>query len=313
MSDVAAQLRAIEQGALLRPRPELGTLIVTGPERQSWLAGQLTQDIAGLKPGDGCYSLHVTRTGKIEAEVWVLIDDERILLGVPATLVSTLHTSLDHYLIMEDAELVISNEKLSWWLAHGPKAEQVATAARDAGAAAALGHLGELPTAIIAAPTQTSSRPLQNLGEVLTTVDGVLLATPDGWDRIRIERMLPRFGVDFGVGCYPQEACLENLAVSFSKGCYVGQEAVFMLEKRGHVKKRLVRLVLDDERDLALGSDVFSSDGEKVGQITSTTKADGKTWALASVRYKHTLSGTVLSVDGQTAQVSCLSVREQAC
>ncbi len=313
MSDVTAQHRAIEQGALVRPRPDLGTVIVSGPERQSWLAGQLTQDIADLSMGDGCYALNVTRTGKLVAEAWVLIDAEQILLGVPEQLVASLYTTLDQYLIMEDAELAVADDKRSWWLAHGPKAEQVATAARDAGAVAALGHLGELPTAIIAAPAQTTARPLQNLGEVLTAVDGALLATPAGWERIRIERMLPRLGVDFDVGCYPQEACLEHLAVSFNKGCYVGQEAVFMLEKRGHVKKRLVRLVVDGERDIAPGSDVFASDGEKVGEVTSAVKGDGKSWALAMVRYKHTLSGTVLSVDGERAQVSCLSVREQAC
>ncbi len=56
---------------------------------------------------------------------------------------------------------------------------------------------------------------------------------------------MPRFGVDFDDQTLPQEASLERLAVSFNKGCYLGQETVFMLEKRGHAKKRLMRLAID--------------------------------------------------------------------
>ena len=206
---------------------------------------------------------------------------------------------------MEDAELVLPDEQPGWWLAHGPKAEQVVDAARGVGAAAAFGHLGELPTAIVASPTS-----VPNVVETLTDVSGVVLATPDGWERIRIERMLPRYGVDFEANCYPQEACLEHLAVSFDNGCYVGQEAVFMLEKRGHVKKRLVRLIVEGDEPVPRGTPVTTPEGEEVGHVTSSIHADGKTWAMGLVRYKQTLSGTELKVGQSPATVSCLAVRE---
>ena len=307
MSDVSPQLEALERGALVRPMSTLRTLIIAGPERQSWLAGQLTADIRGLKPGQGRYALSVSRTGKVQAEVWVVIDAEQIFVSVREDIVDSLYQALDTYLIMEDAELLVSDDPYAWWLGHGPRAPELVEAAREAGAIAGLAALGEIETAVIVAPERTT----HNLAEVLTSVDGAMLATPMGWERIRIERMLPRFGVDFDVDCYPQEACLENLAVSFDKGCYVGQEAGFMLEKRGHVKKRLVRLAVAGGVDLSSGDEVYTPQGEKVGHITSSVRAEGSTWAMAMVRYKHTVTGTELVVDDSRATVSCLSAREQ--
>lgn len=303
--DVSTQIQAIEEGALVRAMPGLGTLEVTGPERESWLSGLITNDLSDLKAGQGCYALHVSKNGRILAELWVLLEGERILLGAQAPDLNALHEAMDRYLIMEDAELLLPETRFGWWLAHGPKAQSVVEAAQSVGAAAALGHLGELPTAIVASPES-----VPNVVETLTNVEGAVLATPDGWDRIRIERMLPRYGVDFEANCYPQEACLEHLAVSFSKGCYVGQEAVFMLEKRGHVKKRLVRLVVEGEQAVPAGTPVTTPDGDEVGKVTSSIHADGKTWAMGLVRYKQTLSGTELKVGEAPATVSCLAVRE---
>ena len=305
MADLQAQLEAVTSGVLLRPMPELGTLMVVGPERQSWLAGLVTADLKALSAGQGCYALNVTRTGKVQAELWIAVDEDKILVAVHRELVDGLYQAMDTFLIMEDAELSVAPERHGWWLAHGPKSASVAEVARGHGAVAVTARWGELDTAIVAAPARVD----HNLTDVLGSVDGAVLATPGGWERIRIERMLPRFGVDFQVDCYPQEACLETLAISFSKGCYVGQEAVFKLEKRGHVNKRLVRLVLDGEVPLEPGTEVTSAEGQVVGQITSATQGDGKTWALAMVRYKQSASGTKLGLVGQTAQVSCLSGR----
>ena len=66
----------------------------------------------------------------------------------------------------------------------------------------------------------------------------------EGWDVVRVRAAVPRFGVDFDETTYPQEAALETRAVSFQKGCYLGQEIVCMLEMRGHVKRKLVSLAV---------------------------------------------------------------------
>ncbi len=300
------QIQAIETGALVRAMPELATIVVTGPDRQKWLAGLVTADIKSMVVGDGCYALSVNKKGRLQAETYVVIDDERILMGVRKDLAAGVVAAMDHYLIMEDAEIELMEPSMHWWLAHGPEAKAVAVAGREAEASVGMAHLGEIPTAIIAlAP---GSHPSE--GELLTRPADALLATPNGWERIRIERMLPRFGVDFDVDCYPQEACVEGLAVSFNKGCYLGQEAVFMLEKRGHVQKRLVRLVLDTETPPQAGEKICTEDGDEVGVVTSAIADGGQSWVIGSVRYKKTVSGTELRIGERAATVSCLGIRE---
>lgn len=303
---VKAQIEAIETAALVRAMPSLTTIEVTGPDRQTWLAGMLTADVKSLTPGRGCYALSVAKNGRIQAEVWVCLDAERILIGVAEHLADGLVEAMDQYLIMEDAEVARAATPMSWWLAHGPEAKAVAEAARQVDAVVGVGHLGEIETAVIVAAE--GAHP--SMGELLTQPRGALLATPEGWERIRIERMLPQFGVDFDVGCYPQEACLESLAVSFNKGCYLGQEAVFMLEKRGHVSKRLVRLVLDGDEAPQPGAEITTRDGKKVGEVTSAIADEGQSWVIGSVRYKQTASGTELEIGDRPAKVSCLGVRE---
>ncbi len=308
MADIRAQIDAIDEGVLVRPVPALGTLAVTGEDRQSWLAGMVTCGLKSLRLDQGCFGLSVKKNGRVAAELWLIVDAQRILLGVREDLVDSLREHLDHYLIMEDAEIARPERRFAWWLAHGPQARAVAGAARQAGAITGIGSWGELATAIIAAPEGTHP----GFTEALLQPEGAVLATPDGWERIRIERMLPSFGVDYQVDCYPQMASLEHLAVSFNKGCYLGQEAVFKLEKRGHVAKRLVRLVLPGVFDeICPGAEIATLDGQTVGSVTSAVAAEEQTFAMGMVRYKHTMSGTKLSVAGHTAEVSCLSPREQ--
>jgi folate-binding protein YgfZ len=304
-STIQSELEALEQGALVRRLDGIATLRITGSERQSWLAGMVTSDIKGLRPGDGAYALSVNKNGRIQAEMWISIRDDEILLAVDASLGSELYQAFDQYLIMEDAEITLEEPGRRWWLAHGPEAAAVADAGRAAGASAASARWGDIATAIINATTDVT--------DALLGAKGARLASAAGWEWARIERMLPRFGVDFEVGMYPQEATLENLAVSFNKGCYIGQEAVFMLEKRGHVSKRLVRLKIDGHVDLEKGMAITNDDGKNVGEVTSAVRDDGLSYALAMVRYKYTESGTRLHIGEHVAEVSCLSTRENAC
>ena len=110
------------------------------------------------------------------------------------------------------------------------------------------------------------------------------------------------FGVDYGDEAYPQEARLEEMAVSFDKGCYLGQEAVFMLQKRGKPPKRLVVLEIGGEAP-AVETEVHTADGAKVGRITSVATRDGRTLALGMVKTKHSEDGTELRVGERTATV----------
>src|SRR5262249_28863386 len=139
-----------------------------------------------------------------------------------------------------------------------------------------------------------------------TTIEEARGAVADDatWETLRIERGLPRFGVEVDTTLYPQEASLEKLAVSFDKGCYLGQEVVYMLENRGHVKRKLVSLDVDGDDVLAKGEAVTTIEGGAVGEVKSSARgASGKPVAIAMVKWAQTKPGTELRVGTRVVRV----------
>jgi len=301
MSTIDAQRRAANEGALIQPRPELGALLVTGRDQKSWLNGLVTCDLAALRPGDGAYGLAVGKTGKIMTEIWFVLESDRIALAVPGDRLATLRDHFDRHLIMEDAEMELA-EHHRWIFAHGPLSGDMLSLARERGAiAASINFTGRPAVAILAPPAQTESL-TQTLLE--RAADRGALATDEGWEQIRIEWGIPRFGKDYDDQNLPQEPALERLAVSFTKGCYLGQETVFMLEKRGHVKKRLMRIAIDTTDLPAPNAEIALSDGTVVGNVTSAANhPEGGAIALGYVKYKHATADNTITIQGKTARL----------
>lgn len=300
--DVSEQRRALREGALVLRMDELGTLAITGADRQSWLNGMLTCELAPLRAGSGAYGLSVAKTGKIQAEVWLLLGDDRILLGAPRERVPMLAEVFERHLIMEDAEVADASAELGWIFVIGPRAGERIEAARAAGATAGRADWTGLGGALVAAPKGA----LEAVEEALLAGEGAVRGTGEAWEALRVEHDVGRFGVDFDTENYPQEASLEDRAVSFSKGCYLGQEAVFMLQHRGHAKKRLVQLEIQGEDEVPAGAEVALPDGTAVGTVTSRAPrpGGGAVLALGYVKYKHAQKGVELVVAGRAAVVS---------
>jgi folate-binding protein YgfZ len=140
------------------------------------------------------------------------------------------------------------------------------------------------------------------LRELVATHPGTVQGSADDAEALRIRRFLPRFGVDFGEKNYPQEAALEKIAVSFSKGCYLGQEVVCRLEMRGHVVKKIVPVRIAGDPP-AHGAEVRSADGRVLGALSSAVPNDGGAVGLAMVRIDFAEPGTKLDVGGREATV----------
>src|SRR5262245_59712387 len=104
-TDLQRQRRALHEGVLMEPAPELGALVVTGSERLTWLDGLVTCALKGKQPGQGAFGLSVSKTGKIQAELWIVVAEERIVVGARRERVNDLHASFDRHLVMEDAEI----------------------------------------------------------------------------------------------------------------------------------------------------------------------------------------------------------------
>jgi folate-binding protein YgfZ len=270
------------------------TFEATGADRQSWLNGLVTCNLAPLKPGQGAYGLATSKVGKILADLDILLKDGAILVACPGPRRAALQESFDRYLVMEDVDLRDASEEFSWLRLHGAGAEEAAAAL-----ASALGGLSGgqdrtgLGDAILAVPAGRQ-------GEAAEAVRRIAAPLREH-DWLRIERGVPLFGVDFGESHYPQEATLEKRAVSFSKGCYLGQEVVCRLEMRGHVHRRLAVLRADGE--LVAGAPVTAG-GAEVGAITSAAAhPEGGAVALAMLKYAHTEPGSAVEVGGGAATV----------
>jgi folate-binding protein YgfZ len=277
-------------------------ILVRGNDRTSWLNGLVTCDLAQLGPGQGAYGLVVEKKGRIQTDFFAIptAESDALALAVPSDLRDTILETLDHYLIMEDAEL--EGVDLAVWQLHGPSARAVVEEL-TAPFAGTLDLLG-LGGAVVAAPASSADTFGEKLAAAVQKAGGVV--TDDATsEAVRIERGVPRFGVEVDATLYPQEASLEKLAVSFEKGCYLGQEVVYMLENRGHVKRKLVPLDIDGDEALAKGDAVTTPEGAAVGEVKSSVvgPASGKPVAIAMIKWAQAKPGTELRVGTRVARV----------
>ena len=300
-TDIESEIDCLQAGALVEPLA-LGTAIVTGRDRASWLNGLVTCELLAKKSGDAAYGLIVTKAGKIQSEVYVLVGADSLTIGVYADRLEAIVAELDRHLIMEDAEISGVDPAPSWSLVLGPRAGEAARAASSAGVASGLIVRGGLPAAVVAAPAAENARVMEAIAAAAAPSR---IASSVGWERVRVEHGIPAFGTDFDDSNYPQEASLERDAVSFSKGCYLGQETVFMLEKRGHVKKRIVQLVVEGQ--VRVGDPISLPEGAQVGHVTSASvQAPHRSLALGWVKYKQAQAETELRVGSSRAVVTPL-------
>jgi folate-binding protein YgfZ len=306
--DRAAAARAARESLLVVPAADRAAIVVTGKDRTTWLNGLVTCELAKLVPGQGAYGLLVEKKGKVQTDLFIVprtsvgggpaSADGALALAVPASLRETLLPVLDHYLIMEDAEL--AEAELDFIVAHGPRAQELARLAPYAGTMDLLGTGG----LVLGVPVAERAAFDAALAAEIARLGGVLADEPT-WEAVRIEHGLPRFGVEVDASLYPQEASLERVAVSFSKGCYLGQEVIYMLQERGHVKRKLVPLDLDAGELPAAGAPVSTPEGEAVGEIMSAVlgPSSGKPVAIAMVKWAQAKPGTELRVVARTAHV----------
>jgi tRNA-modifying protein YgfZ len=298
--DAAARAR---DAVLAVPGSDAAVLVVRGSDRVPWLNGLVTCDLTRRSKGQASYGLVVARMGRVMADVVIAGDDEHLYLVAPAPAAEALRAHLDHHLVMEDAELAVG-EGFASWHAHGPRSPDVLRAALEAGGAGgALDRTG-LGGAAIVAPAEKAAAVRDAVTRAVLAAGGAI-GDAAAWDALRLERAVPRFGADFDETTYPQEAALEKAAVSFDKGCYLGQEVVCMLELRGHVKRKLAPVVFASSVVPAPHAEVHDESGAVLGQVTSAalSPALGVAVGLAMVKRSHAGPGAIIVVGGERAKV----------
>jgi folate-binding protein YgfZ len=266
------------------------TLVARGPDRKTWLDGLVTCQVTAVSPGAAAYGLLLTKQGKIVSDVFLADDGEQLFIGVAPGQGPSAQELLDRYLVMEDAELSRPEVAPAWLLLAGSSSS---SSGAEPGLAQGTLRLGTLACAL----------------EVSRSAAGV--APPAELRAWLAQHGLGSFGVDFDQRDNPHEASLDRIAVSWTKGCYLGQEVVCMQDMRGKVKRRLVALSGGAEllsllhgAAPATATDVLAADGASVGHVTSAHAApSGETWLLASLASSALESQSALTVLGQPVRV----------
>jgi folate-binding protein YgfZ len=284
--------RALTEHAAVVRRGDRGVLAVTGADRLSWLQGLLTNDVMALPIGGVCDAAYLTPQGRMITDLRVFNQPDRVWLDVPASLTESLHRRLDALLFSEDAQIADRSSEVLIVEVHGP------------GAAAVVEGIDMTRDDAFDVPGYTAFVPAAEIEAVVQqlTARGAVETTLETLDIVRIESGRPAFLVDMDEHTIPLEAGLEDRAISFSKGCYVGQEVIVRIMHRGggRVVRKLVGLRLS-KGPLPGPGELISSDGKEVGRLTSAawspTLEAGI--ALGYVHRDFSATGTMLRVGNQ--------------
>ena len=234
-----------------------GQLILRGSEAADFLQGQVTNEVEGLAPGGGCYALLLTHKGKVRVDMRLLRGADWIWVDHPKGGIPVLDHMIRTYGIGRDLRPEDVTEERTILSVLGP------------GARAALGvdvpdeeHSFVEENGVLYVATDLG---VDVIGPAGHTLDGIEAVSTDAAECLRVESGRPRLGLDFDSDTIPQEAGLNERGVSFSKGCYVGQETVARLHYKGKPNRHLRGLRLSDvaERgdELLLGERVVGTVG----------------------------------------------------
>jgi folate-binding protein YgfZ len=285
-----------------------GRLALTGPDAKAFLQGQLTNDIEGLEPGRGCYAAFLTHKGKMLGDLRVLDLGDELLLSCERVALQPLFNLIRRFKLASDVELHKRTREMGELSLIGPDARRIAGADRLGPEEHdnARGEIGGHPVVLVATDVGVdvfcdAERTEGVRGALMAA--GARHASEEDAEVVRVELGRPRYGVDLDDGVIPQEAGLNDRAVSFTKGCYVGQETVARLHYRGKPNRHLRGLRLSEPVEpgtpLRLGE-------KEVGRVTSAVVSPNHgPIALAIVR-REAAPGDTLAAgdDGVTATVS---------
>jgi folate-binding protein YgfZ len=302
--------RALTESCGLLDRSQRGKLALAGPGAVEFLNGQVTNELNALRPGEGCYAAFLTHKGKMLGDLRILAvgDDpaaapSELLLDCERAALQGLFDMIRHFKVGYDAELRKRTLERGLLSLIGPDAGRIAGAgelAHDEHANARMAIAGIDALAVrsdVGIDLICEAEDTERLAAELEA-RGATAVGEQAAECLRIEHGRPRYGVDLDETVIPQEAGLNERAVSFTKGCYVGQETVARLHYRGKPNRHLRGLVFSEPavagQELRLGE-------RTVGRITSTVLSPRLgPIGLALVR-REAEPGSVLSVGEHAA------------
>jgi folate-binding protein YgfZ len=314
--DAPAEYAARHASAAVMDLSFRARLCVTGADRQRFLHGQATNNVKDLGAGEGCYAAFVNAKGRMQSDANIFCLRDEFLLDCEPGYGVVLAGRFEHYIIADDVQVSDVEALYGLLSVQGPRAAEVVAALGLGAVPAKLlsflsyqdGTLGEI-YCMNQPRGQTLGFDLFVPAPALAAVADKLIAAARavggracGWSALetaRIEAGIPRFGADMDETNLPPEAGIEGRAVSYTKGCYVGQEVIARIRTYGQVAKTLRGLRLADDLPSLpqRGDKLFHGDTE-VGCVTSAVASPlaRANIALGYVRREHNTPGTELQV-----------------
>ena len=311
--DAAAEYRSVRTAAGLCDLCQRGKLRMTGTDRQNFLHRVVTNDVAQLGAGEGVYACMLTPQGKIISDMTVYVREEDLLIDVEPGMAGVLRDTLDRYALIDDVEIEEVTAQYGLIGVYGRKAE--ACLQRVTGPMDPLPPCGNAEIAwnglavTVARSRRTGERdydvyvPVESADEIWKALlggNGDASCVPIGFDTLevlRVEAGIPRCTAELDDRIIPNEA-VKDRAVSFTKGCYIGQEPVVMMEHRGRPNRLLSGLAIEGET-LPGRNALIQKDGKDAGWITTAVhgRAVRGVIALGFVRRRAMAAGGPLEVE----------------
>ena len=306
------QYRALVEQAGIGAVAPRHPLSVAGKDRAAFLHGLLSNEVRTLTAGTGCYAAWLTPQGRMITDLHVFETGDAMLLDVPTEVAAATLQRLDQSLFSEDVQLADLGPRLTSVWIHGPRAPSIVGAViADASAAGEWTEYRNGSFSFGAATVRVARVSQLGVPGFCTYVEHEIAASlrdaleqagasaVDGaaLDAARIEAGYPVFGVDMTTDTIPLEAGIEDRAISFTKGCYVGQEVIVRVMHRGggRVARRLMALRFEDAPPLP-GAKLFGGDRE-VGWVTSAARSPRTgSIGLGYVHRDSAVAGTRLTV-----------------
>ncbi len=327
---------AIRSGAALCDCPQRGVLEVSGTGRVAFLQRMLTQDVKRLGRGATAQAFWLNRKGRIDADLFLCDLGDRMLVDCAFAVAGSAAASLMQFAFSDDVQIVDVSETVARIGVHGPRAlELLSRVGVDAPALVEPGRCAE--GSITSTPCSFARRdatgeigvevfaPRHGLAELWRALLGARgasdsgrpLAKPCGWfafNTARIEAGTPLFEIDFGTSSLPHESSLLASRVSFTKGCYLGQEVVARMQSLGKPKQVVCAFRVAGDALPVDGAAVFVSGttSDPVGQVTSSTMSPmlgGTGIGFATVKTAHATAGATLAAAADDGVVT-ITVQE---
>jgi folate-binding protein YgfZ len=316
LPELDAQYRALREEAGLLERSGRGKLLVRGPDAAEFLQGQLTNDIEALGSGTGCYAALLDRKGHLRADMRVLHLDTAepndvggIWIDTEPETTEALRSHLEMYKIGREVELADESEDWAIFSLIGPSAYEVAGTG-PLSPEHAQRYYQRDGVQVLAVGTDLGVDLIARRGSAGQLREGLLASgaaavSEEAAEIVRVESGRPRFGRDMTSATIPAEAGIDERAVSFTKGCYIGQETVARLHYKGKPNRHLRGLRLSAP---ASAGEELTLEGKAVGEIGTfcISPAHGPI-ALAIVRREAEPGDTVeVGQNGVTASLDDL-------